>query len=574
MSVSVPARSRAAVALLLLLLYAGGGAAAQAAPGYLVAAPDRGFSGNEAVRDAFAAFTAANPAAELVFVTTDGTADRLDKALAAMRDEDAEPVVLLPFYLTAAHPDMSVIDRWAADNDVRSGRPFGRSAPALAALRERLRAVDEPAESHAMPGESHSMPGDSRLILLGHGARTDANASAMERELGRLLQAAARGLPFGALEARVWSGIDDFGEEEFREHLAGLRGEGNPGRALVLPFHLGPDLDAMMGFTPRLQAAAPDEVTVLDAGAALQPAMSSWLSREAPRWRTLAPERVGVLVHAHGASWQWNETMRQGAAPLAEDHLVEFAFSMGDPETLEHAVRHLEERGASAIVLVRVFGMASSFRDGILRFIGEAWESCAPAPSNGQGGHHGGHGSTSAPPPLLRTRLPVVTVGGLEDHPLFARALYERALALSEVPARETVILVAHGVGHEAGNAHWREVLESIRSQMLDLGGDRFRAIEVALWSEDWPELRQTAVEHVRSLVQRANDDGGRALVVPARTLGQGPAAEYLEGLDFALGEGFSPHPLFAEWLRLQVQAGVERLRYAPDERWTCNDGK
>ena len=187
--------------------------------------------------------------------------------------------------------------------------------------------------------------------------------------------------------------------------------------------------------------------------------------------------------------------------------------------------------------------------------------------------HHGGHSSGSAPSPLLETRLPVVTVGGLEDHPLFAEALYQRTLALSERPARETVILVAHGTGTEDGNVHWRHVLESIREQMLAMGGDRFRAIEVALWSEDWPALRQSAVEHVRALVEQGNEGDGRVLVIPARTLGQGPADRHLADMDYLLGEGFSPHPLFAEWLRLQVREGMDRLRYETDRSWHCAAG-
>jgi sirohydrochlorin ferrochelatase len=324
----------------------------------------------------------------------------------------------------------------------------------------------------------------------------------------------------------------------------------------------------MMGFTAQLQAAAPKALTVMDSETALQPALSRWLMREAARYRTLDADKIGVVVHAHGSNWQWNEDMRRGSAPLGDDYLIEYAFSMGDPATLEHAVRHLEERGAEAVVIVRVFGMASSFRDGIVQFIGEAWETCQPIPSNT---HDHGHGSASSPPPVLDTGLPVVTVGGLEDHPLFARALYQRALDLSERPDRETVILVAHGLGNEEGNAHWRRVLESIREQMLAMGGERFRAIEGGLWSEDWPELRQSAVEHMRGLVSAANEDNGRALVIPARTLGRGPAAEYLDGLDYVQGEGFSPHPLFADWLRVQVKAGLDRLKYERNETWDCD---
>lgn len=545
--------SRNPVARLCLWLCLTGAGAAQAEPGFLLVAPDRGFTGNEAVRDAFAPFASRHPA-ELVFVTAKETEERLDRALGALRERGADPVVVLPFYLSAVHPDVGRIDAWHRGGDVLVGRLFGRSAAAPAALQKALFALETPART--------------RLVLVGHGAETSSEAEGMARDLSALLAAAAEGSGFASLEAAVWPGVDELDQDALREKLAGFKAGGESARVVLLPFHLGPDLDAMMGFTPRLRHAAPDGTDVPEATSALASAIPRWLAREAARYATPASRETGVIVHAHGASWNWNETMRRGAALLENEYLVEYAFSMGDPATLEHAIRHLEERGAKAIVIVRVFGMANSFREGIERFTGQAWESCH-APAGAQ--HRHGHDAEGTPAPLLRTRLPVVTVGGLEDHPLFARALHERVLELSERPERETVILVAHGLGDEEGNAHWRRVLESVREQMLAAGGNRFRAIEAGLWSEDWPELRESAVEHVRGLVAKASADGGRAIVVPARTLGEGPADEYLKGLDYALGEGFAPHPLFAEWLRVQVHAGLDALRYRPNADPNCS---
>jgi hypothetical protein len=92
---------------------------------------------------------------------------------------------------------------------------------------------------------------------------------------------------------------------------------------------------------------------------------------------------------------------------------------------------------------------------------------------------------------------------------------------------------------------------------MLEMGGDRFRAIRTATWREDWPEKRKPAVEQVRSFVQEAAADGGRALVIPARTLGQGPERRLLEGLAFDLGEGFAPLPMFARWAENEVATAL-----------------
>ncbi|MBI2315801.1 MAG: hypothetical protein HYU75_01860 [Betaproteobacteria bacterium] len=62
-------------------------------------------------------------------------------------------------------------------------------------------------------------------------------------------------------------------------------------------------------------------------------------------------------------------------------------------------------------------------------------------------------------------------------------------------------------------------------------------------------------------MVMEAGRDGGRALVIPARTNGRGPEQAFLEGLTFDLGEGFAPHPLFLRWVEAQVEAGTSVLR-------------
>lgn len=516
-----------------------------AAAGFIVAAPDRGFSGNEVLREAVAQLDGRHDL-ELVFVTGKQTGERLTSARERLEAEN-DQIVLLPFYLTQSHPDMELLGSWLEESEAAMGRPFGRSYLVLSALEQQLRRVDD--------------RGSTQLVLLGHGASNERQANAMEVELEQILETAARGLQFSALDAVVWPDAGNMDQAAYERHLATLKQQ----QTVVLPFHLGADLDAMMGFTPRIQAAAPSDLTVLDGGISAQ-TIARWLQREAVRYSNLGPDDVGVVVHAHGSDWHWNETMRQGSAPLGDQYKLAFAFSMGDAATLADAIAELEQQGAKAAVIIRVFGMATSFRDGIVRFIGQAWEDCEASAADS---HHG-HGMAMTPPVRLQSNLPVVSVGGLENHPLYAKALYQRALTVSEAPSKETIILVAHGLGSEAGNAHWREVLESIRRQMLELGATRFRAIEIALWSEDWPKLRQTAVEHVRSLVQEANEDNGRAIVIPARTLGQGHADEYLEGLDYVLGEGFAPHPLFAQWLSAQAELGINKLTYEPPADWRC----
>src|SRR5262245_48763912 len=72
-------------------------------PGFLVIAPDRGFLGDEAVRDAFDAFSVGRNAA-LVFVTDERTAASLDSALQDVAAKGARHVVVLPLFLSRGDP--------------------------------------------------------------------------------------------------------------------------------------------------------------------------------------------------------------------------------------------------------------------------------------------------------------------------------------------------------------------------------------------------------------------------------------------------------------------------------------
>src|SRR3546814_17721370 len=89
---------------------------------------------------------------------------------------------------------------------------------------------------------------------------------------------------------------------------------------------------------------------------------------------------------------------------------------------------------------------------------------------------HHGH-AMAAPEPRIRAAIPMTTVGGLEDAPLFAQALLERARALSTAPARETVVLVGHGAGDDSADAPWNALLQSLARQIRALGGHAFPTI-------------------------------------------------------------------------------------------------
>lgn len=524
------------------------------APGFLVAAPDRGFTGNEDIRDAYAQF-AAGRNAELLFVTDARSEPVLRRALRALRERGADEVVALPLFLSAAEPRYSLLQeqlaRVRAESEefppVQLAPEFGASYLAVEALAERLRA--------APAGD-----GPARFLIVGQGARTAAQRQAIATDLARMAGYAAAEVPGTAFAVHVWTevGPDDREAQQRAEAKAlAARLHELPG-ARVVPFHLGRHLDRMMSFDSELHAALPPEAKLAEGQSLPPPLLAQWLGQTANRYLPLAGRQLGVVVHAHGADWHWNETLREAVRPLEDEYLVEYAFSMGDQATIERAVRRLETRGAQAVVVVRVFSLADSFRAGIERMLGMDIDEGRPAVAGSGHGDHG-HGP-SMPEPRIRAAIPMTTVGGLEDDPLFAKALLERAQRLSSDPARETVVLVGHGSGDDRADAHWNAMLDSLALQMSALGGDGFRAIRTGTWREDWPVQREGAIARLRGLVAEAGAGGGTTLVIPARTNGRGPEERFLAGLDYRLGEGFAPHPLFAEWIARQVEIGRDRL--------------
>lgn len=515
--------------------------------GFLVAAPDRGFMGNEEIRDLFDAFAKTHNAS-LLHVTDARTQGSAQAALQLLAKRGAKKVVILPLFysidearyaalLTALDGKQALPLEWA--------QPFGASYFAVEALADRLRALP-PAQ-------------DRRLVVVGTGASDEASVARISAQLHRIAEHASRGLGFKSVATAVWPEPRTAKEEELRNQAQAALKE--TAGAVVVQLHLGRKLDSMMAFSSTVKRGLPADAQLL-AEESLTPLALTWMQREANRRLPLAAGQVGVVIAAHGSDWHWNETMRTALHSLETRYKVEYAFSMADPPILERAVRRLDERGVRAIVIVRVFGMRDSFKREIEQLIGHDIEADAlhagerHEHADADSGH-GDHGHGSGPAARIRSAAVLTSAGGVDDHPLFAKALVARAKELSSDPGKETVILTAHGTSGDKRNAQWIALLESISGKMRENGGAAFREIRVATWREDWPDKSEPWVARVRGWVEQAGRDGS-VIVIPARTNGTGPEAKLLSGLNYRLGAGFAPHPLFARWVDEQVIEGLD----------------
>jgi sirohydrochlorin ferrochelatase len=461
--------------------------------GFLVLAPDRGFAGDEEIRDAFEIF-AEEHNASLVFVTDERTRKYLRAGLDKLINNGARRIVVIPLFISAAYPRYQLarelLERESVTVPVSHASPYGESFFAIEDLADKFRHVPDPAASN--------------LIVVGYGAVDNDSNQKMHSDWKRIADRAAAG--FGFLSNKVMI-VWDREDEELESRIATLKREladmiardGRRGDTVVVPFHFGPKLDSLMSLDTLLKRLMPPDVRLIQNGSSDAQdikSLSIWLQREANRNQPVAKEDVGVVFLSHGSDFNWNESMREAVQPLMKDYKIEFVFSMADQPTIERAIRKLEQRGAKAAIILRVFALEQSFRSAIERMVGLDIERTAAAVEAGGSYRHGhrqvhghGHGSflarlfggyghfhghghghggaaASAPPSRIRTTLPIQTVGGIDSSPLFAEALLNRARALSKNPGRDTVILVAHGSGDDHLNEQWQTTLEAVAEHM------------------------------------------------------------------------------------------------------------
>ena len=436
-------------------------------PAPLIIAPDRGFQGNEEIRDALEAFTQGAPG-EIAFVTDERTRDTLRRATQRLTEAGAHDIVVLPLFLSASDPSWLLAQRCLAEltntltgssnapRALTQARVFGQSYFAVEVLADRFRTVPNPAGRD--------------VIVIGCADEAES-PQRLETDWQRLATLAAEGFGFKSVRALVWpaasQGEDNDKSKTVERALADLVINGE--RVAVVPFHLGKKLDGMMTFNADLRSKLPKAAEWIESDVTPHSALTLWIAREVNRQTPFRAEDLGIVFLAHGSDYHWNDTMREAVAPLTDRYKIEFCFSMADPPLIERAVRRLEQRGARRIVVVRVFGLADSFERTLKHTLGldveEALSSrgsldealCSPDPrlqtnrtpasvvAHAQNDHHG-HDHASGPQPRIRSSALLATTGGVEAHPFFASALLDRAKALSKNPAARN---------HRAGRARF-----------------------------------------------------------------------------------------------------------------------
>jgi sirohydrochlorin cobaltochelatase len=284
------------------------------------------------------------------------------------------------------------------------------------------------------------------------------------------------------------------------------------------------------------------------------------------------PERVGVLLLAHGGKPEWNERVHAIASAVDARQPTEVAFGMATRPNIQAAIDRLQARGVTRIVAVPLFVSSHSSVITSTEYLLGLRSEMPPdlkifaRMSHGTGGHgghgDGDHGSASHHSPEDNTRpviarVPISITPALNDHPLVAAILADRAKEISRDPSAEALILVAHGPVPEADNEKWLkdmgELAKSISGQV------RFKSSDYLTVRDDAPKpIRDAATEALRELVSRRTAEGSRVLVVPL-LLSYGGIEEgirkRLEGLEYEMARhALIPDDRIVTWVNMMVK--------------------
>ncbi len=273
-----------------------------------------------------------------------------------------------------------------------------------------------------------------------------------------------------------------------------------------------------------------------------------------------APHEWGVLLLGHGGSAPWNRAVLDIQKALQPRFPIEVAFGMADPREIQTGIDRLSRHKVKKVVVVPLFISSHSEVIEETKFVLGIREH--PSREFLEAPH--AHMNTVTVK-RIQTDKPLVMTSALDDHPLVAKILTDRARQLSRDSAKEHVVLVGHGPLKDEDNELWMRTLATLGETVRRDGS--FAGVYGATLRDDAsPEVRRKADEELRALV-RSLSHKGRVLVVP-HLIAQGGIERHirrsLEGTFYAWsGETLLPDARIAEWVELKAReaAGLPDMR-------------
>ena len=282
-----------------------------------------------------------------------------------------------------------------------------------------------------------------------------------------------------------------------------------------------------------------------------------------------APSRTGILLLAHGGSKEWNASVEAVAADVGKSQPTEVALGMADRTTMQAGIDKLTARGVTEIVAVPLFVSSHSSVIESTRFLlglrADAPAELADYAAVDMGPEHAGHGDAPGSnaaagtsvdvqdktKPVVHT-VPIKMAPALDRHQILADILTDRAAAISRSPAKEEVVLVAHGPNEDAENALWLADLGAVAK--LVAAKAPYARVEVATLRDDAePAVRDAATANLRNIASNGYNTNLRVLIVPVLLSYGGienGIRKRLDGLDHVMSPaGILPDARIVTWI-------------------------
>lgn len=256
--------------------------------------------------------------------------------------------------------------------------------------------------------------------------------------------------------------------------------------------------------------------------------------------------RIGVLALGHEYGEPGNTLFQAAYRPIAAKlpTATGLGMAMMNSSHIQAAVDDLEKAGATIIIVLpsEIGDDTSLVRQWHYIFTRAEKSSYLDVPrvhSNAQ---------------LVVAKTPTAS-------PLVGDILADYARSALKDPAKEAVLLVAHGPEDPADNEKLLRVLATHLAKVKSATG--LAEVHFDSLQDDAPTaLRAANVNRLRNWIRTTADAGKRVIVVPVIMTGQGGVTRHirrdLDGLKFELvDKGIAEHPLFDRWIQDMVATGV-----------------
>ncbi|MFA6318724.1 MAG: hypothetical protein WC943_15050 [Elusimicrobiota bacterium] len=306
-------------------------------------------------------------------------------------------------------------------------------------------------------------------------------------------------------------------------------------------------------------------IASLAALAALFAGLGAAADRMPERARLGGPPQLdaAVLLMAPSAGQDWARVVADVRASLGRRYLVE-SGAASDVKSLQSAVDRLQARKVKKIVAVPLLLSSHSAEMDENRYLFGIREKPSEAFLGGSHAHSG-----YSLVRRIRAKVPVVLTDGLDDHPVFAEILTDRALTQSKDASRESVVLVVPSFERDLANSQWAGTISALADRVRKT--THFMSVQTVFLPEDSAQSGRDKSEKILRETIRTLAETGRVIVVPL-SLSRGPERrlrKLFEGLFVRFdGKAALPDKKICRWVEESLAKGAK----LPDMRAYTKD--